>query len=121
MSREALRDYLVSTDIFGDRVYSYVAPRKAARPYCVIEFDGIEPTEHMTGVDSLKKERYSMHIVADTASNIDEIASSLIAAMESFSNKRAYLSSASESYQFDDGKDLPSLEKIISYGIFFDG
>jgi hypothetical protein len=121
MSRTDLRDHIVNSGLFGDRVYSRIASYKAKYPYCVIDGDSINVTEHMTGVDDAKKYSYSLYLVHDDGEALEQLKTDVIALMETVSGDliRCFLQSASESFTFDDGRETAIYEQLLSYDIWY--
>jgi hypothetical protein len=121
MSRADIRTQLVDSGIFGSNVFSYVAPRTTRYPYCVIERDGTEVTEHMEGVDSTDLTRYTFLMVSDDGDELETLRSSLRYFFENDLEAplfRAFRRGESEAYQFDDGAEIPIYQQSLIYEIW---
>lgn len=123
MSRADIRTQLVDSGIFGSNVFSYVAPRTTRYPYCVIQRDGTDVTDHMEGTDTTDLTRYSFLIVSDDGDSLETLRSQMRSFLENDLVApliRSFRRGDSEAYQFDDGAEVPIYQQTLIYEIWHD-
>ena len=120
MSRTDLRTHIVDSALFGTRVFSRVVLYTAKYPYCVIERGNISPTEYMTGVDDTSLFSYDLFIVHDDGEGLETATNALIAHMKTpdAAGRRYTLTSASETFRFDDGQETPIYQQTLTYNVW---